>query len=128
MNLKKFLVKKAKYLGKPYKSEEEKQAYNESYKKARVSALKVKATKEARMSVAKEGILGGLKKMGKKALRKRGKGRKGSKKEKQVVSGLLGTSSGMFEDVARANIPFGLEYTPSKKKSKRKKPRKIVYY
>lgn len=125
MSLKTFLKKKAKYIGKPYKSEEEKKAYRESYSKARVSALRAKASKEARTSVTSGGFFGGLKKMAKprrpsRRAIKRAKGKR--RAERQTVSGLLGTADGMFEGAMRANMPIGLypELTRRKKRKRRR--------
>lgn len=121
MSLKTFIKKKARYIGKPYKSEEEKKAYKESYSKARVSALKAKASREARTSVRSGGFFSGLKKMARP--RRQRKVRKQTRKERGVVSGLLGTADSMFEGAARANMPFGM-YPERSRKKKRKKRRR----
>lgn len=56
----KWMKKKTKYLGKPYKSPEEKITWKQALKEARLKAIKVKAKREAKRQVLRKGRGGGI--------------------------------------------------------------------
>jgi len=53
MTLIKKIKKKVRFISKPYKSEEEKKAYEKKYKESRMSAIKAKGVREGRRSVSR---------------------------------------------------------------------------
>jgi len=68
--LKRWAKKKVKYLGKPYKTEEEKKAWKEAYKESRLKAMRVKAKKRGKYEVLKKKgkiatVASGIEKIGK---------------------------------------------------------------
>jgi len=106
----KWVGEKTKYLGKPYKSEEEKKAWEESYKEARLKAMKERGKKEGKISVIGEG----KKKRGKKGTVSKVLGEVGAIGE--GMESVWGVDMGGFEPPK-----FDFDFGPPKEKKKRKR-------